>query len=73
MKKIVLCILAFILFFSASSAYALEIRGALILSNSNYSEKYEGTIETVDLNLHYGLEVDVSVPILPGILAKIRF
>ena len=67
MRKIAFIVSFLLLLALASSASAIGIRGALVLCNSNYSEKYEGSIKTVDLNMHYGLEVNISYPISPMI------
>ena len=65
MKRLILITtLLFTVFAFASSASAIGIRGALVLSNSNLALSNGGS-ESTDLDLHYGIEIDASFPINP--------
>ena len=67
MRKIALIASFLLLLAMTSSASAIGIRGGLVLCNSNYFDKYSGMEKTVDLDLHYGIEVDISFPVTPMI------
>ena len=71
MRKFAFIAILFLFLFAitSSASAALGIRGALVLSNSNFylevpSFDYS---ETYELDLHYGIEVDASFPINPMI------
>ncbi|MCX5726516.1 MAG: hypothetical protein NT030_04980 [Candidatus Saganbacteria bacterium] len=59
-------VLFLLLFALTSSASAIGIRGALVLSNSNLTEDINGVgTHKTDLYMHYGLEIDLCLPVNP--------
>lgn len=68
MRKFAFITVLFLFLFAiTSSASAIVgVRGALVLSNSNFYVDYPGVgSATTGLDLHYGIEVDASFPVAP--------